>query len=156
MTSKLTLKVVLEKAIQREMESQLLYDDLGHRVNEPSAKDAFRELVRQEKGHQTLLEQYLRGALTEGALERGRVIDYKIAEHLDQPQVTPEMGLKDIFLLAANREKLSHEFYVELARIHPAGKVKILLEDLASQELAHKNRVELLFTEVAFPQTDGG
>jgi rubrerythrin len=31
-----------------------------------------------------------------------------------------------------------------------------LLEDLAAQELEHKQKVEFLFTEVAFPQTDGG
>ena len=30
------------------------------------------------------------------------------------------------------------------------------LEELAAQELEHKNRVETLYTEVAFPQTDGG
>ncbi len=35
-------------------------------------------------------------------------------------------------------------------------KVKSLLERLASQELEHKQRVEFLYTEVAFPQTNGG
>jgi rubrerythrin len=31
-----------------------------------------------------------------------------------------------------------------------------MLEQLASQELEHKRRVEFIYTEVAFPQTDGG
>ena len=66
------------------------------------------------------------------------------------------MKLKDAFLLAANREKASHELYLGLARIHPAGEVKRLLERLASQELKHKQRVEFLYAEVAFPQTNGG
>ncbi len=66
------------------------------------------------------------------------------------------MKLKDAFLLAANREKASHEFYLSLAAIHPAGEVKRLLKGLAAQELKHKQRVEFLYTEVAFPQTDGG
>ncbi len=34
--------------------------------------------------------------------------------------------------------------------------VKRLLERLASQELEHKQRVEFLYAEVAFPQADGG
>ncbi len=34
--------------------------------------------------------------------------------------------------------------------------VKRLLERLASQELEHKQRVEFLYAEVAFPQTNGG
>ena len=66
------------------------------------------------------------------------------------------MKLKDVFLLAASREKASHEFYLSLAQIHPVGEVKRLVEGLAAQELEHKQRVEFLYTEVAFPQTDGG
>jgi len=66
------------------------------------------------------------------------------------------MKLKDVFLLAANHEKASHEFYLSLARIHSTGEVKRLIERLAAQELEHKQRVEFLYTEVAFPQTNGG
>ena len=156
MDTKLTLKQVLEKGIQKEIQAQSLYYDLCHKVKEEAAQDALQKLARQEKGHQILLEQYLRGELKEGALSREQVIDYKIAEHLDQPEVFPEMKLKDVFLLAANREKASHQFYSCLAGVHPPGVLKKLLEELASQELAHKQKVEFLFTEVAFPQTDGG
>ncbi len=156
MVTQLTLKETLEKAIQKEVEARLLYLDLIQKVTEQAAKDAFRELARQEQGHQNLLEQYSRGELKEGTLGSGHAIDYKIAEHLDQAEISPDLKLKDAFLLAANREKASHEFYLGLAQIHPAGEVKRLLEDLAAQELKHKQRVEFLFTEVAFPQTDGG
>jgi len=120
------------------------------------AKDAFQELAQQEQGHQNLLEKYLRGELKGGTLSRGQVIDYKIAERLDQSEISLDMKLKDVFLLAANREKASHEFYLSLAQIHPAGEVKRLIERLAAQELEHKQRVEFLYTEVAFPQTNGG
>ncbi|MFC2045190.1 ferritin family protein [Chloroflexota bacterium] len=85
-----------------------------------------------------------------------QIIDYKIAEHFNQPEVSPRMDLKDVFMLAADREKAAHDFYLSLAEIHPLGEVKKLLADLASQEMAHKHKVEFLFTEVAFPQTDGG
>jgi len=74
----------------------------------------------------------------------------------DQAEISSDMKLKDIFILAANREKASHEFYLGLAQIHPAGEVRRLIERLAAQELAHKERVEFLYTEVAFPQTNGG
>lgn len=156
MVTQLTLKEVLEKAIQKEVEARLLYVDLSQKVNNKAAEESFQELAQQEQGHQNLLEQYRRGELKDGALSRGQVVDYKIAEHLDQPEISPEMELKEVFLLAANREKASHEFYLSLARVHPAGKVKRLLEELAAQELKHKQRVEFLYTEVAFPQTDGG
>ena len=156
MVTQLTLKEVLGKAIRKETESQLLYLELSQRVNKEAAKEAFQRLAREEQGHQRLLEQYLRGELKEGVLSHGQAIDYKIAEHLDQPAISPEMELKDVFLLAANREKASHEFYLDLARIHPRGRIRGLFEELAAQELQHKQKVEFLYTEVAFPQTDGG
>ena len=103
-----------------------------------------------------MLEQYRQGELKSGVLSQGQVIDYKIAEHFDQPEISPDMQLKDVFLLAANREMHSHKLYLALAGLHPTGEAKRLLEELASQELEHKHKVESLYTQVAFPQTDGG
>ena len=155
MATQFTLNEILEKAIQKENGSRLLYINLSQKMKDQVAKDAFQKLAQQEQGHQNLLEQYLRGEL-KGGLSRGQAVDYKIAEHVYQPEIASDMQLKDVFLLAANREMHSHELYLALAGIHPPGEAKRLLEGLASQELEHKQRVEFLYTEVAFPQTDGG
>jgi rubrerythrin len=156
MTNGLTIESVLAKAIGKEIESQELYRDLARKARDDAGRDMFRELVKVEKKHEELLRRYQCGELGEGALEKGHVIDYKIAEHLEQPPIKPGMKLDDVLLMAANREKASHEFYLGLAAAHPPGQVRTLLEELASQELEHKHRVEFLYTEVAFPQTDGG
>ena len=156
MAYQLTVRKALDKAIQKEIESQQLYQYLSEKMTDEAAQDAFSQLARQEQGHQQLLERYLRGELKGGMLNEGQVVDYKIAEHLEQPQLSLEMKLKDVFLLAANREKASHDFYLSLAQIHPDGEVKRLIEELATQELDHKQKVEFLYTEVAFPQTNGG
>jgi rubrerythrin len=152
----LTLKEVLLEAVKKELESHIMYLDLKQRVVNPSAQDALQELAQQEKTHQSILEDYLVGRLKEGALDAGVVVDYKIAEYLEQPVVSPAMELSEVFLLAANKEKRSHDLYLNLAALHPNGQVKKLLQDLASQELNHKLKVETLFNETAFPQTDGG
>jgi len=102
------------------------------------------------------LEQYRQGDFKRGTLSQGHAVDYRIADLLEQPRLFPGMNLEDVFLLAANRQKASHELYVSLAQIHPEGEVKRLLEELAEQELGHKQWVETLYTEVAFPQTNGG
>lgn len=156
MVTQFTLNEILEKAIQKEIGSRLLYIDLSQKTKTQVAKDTFQELAQQERGHQNLLEQYQQGELRTGTLSRGQAVDYKIAEYLYQPEISPDMPLKDVFLLAANREMHSHELYLALAGIHPPGEAKRLLEGLASQELEHKQRVEFLYTEVAFPQTNGG
>ena len=156
MTTRLTVQSVLEKAIEKEIEAQHLYRDLSQKMTDAAAKDAFGQLSREEKSHEELLRKYLRGEIGVGGLKKDSVLDYKIAEYLDQPEITPDMALKDTFLLAANRERASHEFYTRLAAVHPQGGVKKLLEQLAAQELEHKRKVEFLYAEVAFPQTDGG
>ena len=156
MALKFTLEEILEKAIQKEIDSQNLYRTLRNRVKDKDARDALQDLAKYEKEHQLILERYRRGELKEGALGRNDVIDYRIAEHLEQPEISPGMGLKEVFLLAANREKASHEFYLGLAEIHPQGEVRRMLERLAAQELEHKQKVEYLYNEVAFPQTSGG
>ncbi len=156
MANQLTVQGILVKAIEKEMESQHLYWDLSQKMTNEAAKNAFVQLSREEQGHENLLRKYLGGELGEGGLKKEQVLDYRIAEHLEQPKVTPSMGLRDVFLVAANREKASHAFYLSLAGVHPSGRVRSLLEQLASQELEHKRRVEFIYTEVAFPQTDGG
>jgi rubrerythrin len=156
MQKRLTVQRVLEKAIEKEIEAQRLYQGLSQKMTNDAARDAFIQLSREEEGHEQLLRKYLRGEIGSGGLHKDRVLDYKIAEYFDQPEVTPEMELKEVFLLAANREKASHEFYAALAAVHPSGGVKRLLEQLSAQELEHKQRVEFLYTEVAFPQTEGG
>ncbi len=156
MAEKMTLKSVLDIAIKKEIEAQELYLDLSKRVVEQSAINMFLELSKVEKKHENMLRDYASGKLRKGALKGDQVIDYKIAEKLEQPPIEPDMSLADVLLLAANREKASNEFYIGLAALHPPGEIKELLEELASQELEHKHRVEDLYTQVAFPQTSGG
>jgi rubrerythrin len=156
MATQCTLNHILEMAIQKEIESQHLYGELSGKVTDDAAKDVLRQLSQQEQRHKEILEQYQRGELKAGTLGQEQFIDYKIAEHFNQPEISPGMELKDVFLLAANREMRSHEFYLTLAGLHPLGEAKKLLVELASQELKHKHKVEDLYTQVAFPQTAGG
>jgi rubrerythrin len=156
MGNETTIETVLAQAIRKEIEAQELYRDLGDMAADDASRDIFRQLVAVEKRHEELLRRYERGELGEGALEKGQVVDYKIVEHLELPPIKPDMKIDQVLLLAANREKASHEFYLGLAAIHPPGQVRTLLEELASQELDHKHKVEFLYSEVAYPQTSGG
>lgn len=152
----MTLKQVLERAIQKEIEAQRLYTDLSRKVKDEEARHALQQLAREEKGHQDCLEGYLEGRIGGGALSIKQTVDYKIAEMAGKTEPSADMGPKETFLLAANREKASHALYTGLAGIHAAGEARRLLLELAAQEMEHKQRVESLYTQVAYPQTDGG
>jgi rubrerythrin len=155
-TSYSSVGEVLKTGIEREIESQRMYADLGARVVSQASRYAFSVLQNDEKHHQEILENYLKGGFTEGALDLRHVVDYRIVENLDQPGITQDMELPAVFLLAASKEKMSHDFYAGLAGLHPDGTIRQLLLKLASEELGHKQKMEAMYSEVAFPQTDGG
>ena len=156
MIENVTLNYILQKAIQKEIEAQNLYHDLSQKMENEASRDLLMQLVKAETKHEELLQKYHSGELGEEALKSEQILDYRIVEHLNQPEISPDMKLDEILLLAANREKASHEFYLGMAGEHQPGQAKTLFEELASQELEHKQKVEYLYNEVAFPQTAGG
>lgn len=155
MPEQLTMKSVLETAIDKEIEAQELYCNLSQQVENEAAKDMLMTLSGVEEKHEKLLRDYQAGKL-EGGLKAEHLVDYKIAEHFKTPPITPDMPLDQVLLLAANREKGSHDLYLGLAAEHPTGSIHDLFTELAEQELDHKHRVEEFYNEVAFPQTSGG
>ena len=84
------------------------------------------------------------------------MVDSKVVDFLGTPAFEKTMEHKDIFLYAAEREKLSYEFYNTFAELQPEGVLRELLRALANEELAHKEKVEYLYCNAAFPQTAGG
>jgi len=152
----LTIFSVIKQAIQNEEDSYNLYQRLINMVKEKDSKDTLAYLAGQEIRHKKFLENYLVGQCGEGVLDLKQSVDYRVAEYLEAPAPSEKMRPQDAFLLAANREKKSHEFYENLATMHPEGPVKDILKRLAGEELSHKEKVEYLYANTAFPQTDGG
>ena len=150
------VKAVIETAIQKEREAQAFYTDLYNLVEDTIAKDALLFLAEEEKKHEEFLRKYLRGAYGADALKLDAAIDYETAQYLAIPDIKKGMEAKDVYLVAANRELNSYNFYKNLADVHPAGNVKDLLLKMANQELKHKEKVEYLYSNTAFPQTAGG
>lgn len=152
----LTTEEILKKAIVFEEQSYSFYKHVREVVLDSMTKDTLDFLSRQELKHKEFLEQYLQGKLSETTLGLAEAHDSKIVESFPAPPLVPELLIKDTFLLAAEREKFSHEFYLNLAELHPDGEIKEIFKKLAQEELAHKEKVEYLYVNAAFPQTSGG
>jgi rubrerythrin len=151
-----TTEEILKTAINFEELSFKFYRRLQETVLDDMTKDALGFLSREELKHKEFLENYLQGKLTAKTIELSEVHDGRIVEAFQAPAAAPDLLQKDAFLLAAEREKHSHEFYLRLADIHPEGEVRELLKKLALEELSHKEKVEYLYVNAAFPQTSGG
>ncbi|MBN2568037.1 MAG: ferritin family protein [Deltaproteobacteria bacterium] len=151
-----TLDAILEIAIEKEKDAFDFYIGLSKKIKAKDVKDTLGFLAGEEKRHLEFLEEYRDGSYGPGALRLTEVVNYKVAEHLEKPDIEKDMESKDVYLVAAHRELLSYNFYQSLAGLHPDGKVKDMLSRMANEELRHKEKVEYLYSNTAFPQTAGG
>lgn len=67
-----------------------------------------------------------------------------------------QLSLRDVLDKAIQKEIESQRLYTDLSQKVKDNSARTVFQDLARQELEHKQRIESLYTEVAFPQTDGG
>ncbi len=150
------IAAVIDMAIEREVEAYNFYQDLSKKVEDPTAKESLQFLSSEEKKHKEFLEKYRQGGLGPEGLRMTEVVDYKIAEYLDKPDIKKNMESKDVYLVAAHRELNSYNFYQSLVNMHPDGNAKAVLMRMANEEKKHKEKVEYLYSNTAFPQTSGG
>lgn len=150
------IAAVIDMAIKREEEAFAFYNDLHNKVEDPSAKDSLQFLSKEEKKHKEFLVKYRQGGYGEEGLRLTEVVDNKIADYLEKPDIKKDMESKDVYLVAAHRELNSYNFYKSLADLHPEGSAKAILLRMANEEKKHKEKVEYLYSNTAFPQTAGG
>jgi rubrerythrin len=153
---KKTVAEILEMAIGREEAAYDFYMNIYDKVADTSVKDTVAFIAGEEKKHKAFLVSYRDGKYGAEALRMADVVDYKIAEYLEEPEVAEDSASEEIYLIAAHREARSHNFYLELANMHADGELKVMLTKMANEELKHKEKMEYLYANTAFPQTSGG
>jgi rubrerythrin len=150
------LATVIGMAIGREEEAFAFYQDLSQKVEDRTAIETLQYLSHEEKKHKEFLEKYRQGGYGPETLRMTDVVDYKIAEYLTSPDIQKNMESKDVYLVAAHRELNSYNFYQSLAQMHPDGNARTLFLRMANEEKKHKEKIEYLYANTAFPQTSGG
>jgi len=150
------LATIIEQAITRETEAERFYTDLATRVADPRAREDLNFLAGEEGKHRQFLEDYRAGRRSLTTFSVDQVVDYRIAEYLEEPALDSNPQPGEVYLVAAHRELNAYRFYHSLAALQPPGDAKEMLLLMAQQELRHKEKVEYLYSISAFPQTDGG
>jgi rubrerythrin len=151
-----TIADIIDRAIHREDEAYDFYMDIYHKVQDPSVKDTVEFIAKEEIKHKEFLVGYRAGDYGSNSLRMADVVDYKIAEYLEEPEVDSDSSREDVYLIASHREARSHLFYTELAGMHADSELKTMLLKMANEELKHKEKMEYLYSNAAFPQTSGG
>ena len=151
-----TVAEILDIAIRREEVAYDFYMDIYHKVDDAGVKDTVEFIAREEKKHKAFLVSYKEGKYGGDSLRMADVVEYKLAEYLEEPEISKNSSSEEVYLVAAHREGRSHQFYSELANMHNDSKLKTMLQKMANEELKHKEKMEYLYSNTAFTQTSGG
>jgi rubrerythrin len=150
------LSGVIEMAIKKEKEARAFYLNLCKKVKDKFAQDTLKYLADEEAKHAEYLKTCMAGRYCSSVLGMKDAVDHKIIEHLEKPDIRKDMNSAEVYLIAAQRELDAFNFYKTLADTYPPGDMKDLLMQMAKQEKQHKEKVEYLYNNTAFPQTSGG
>jgi rubrerythrin len=135
----LTSLEALGIAIRSEIDAQNLYEELGQRTAWPVVRGRFKQLLNEEKQHQTILEEmhsrYFPGTqikLPPSVLP----VDFRTKEKRTHRSVV------DVLELAIEEERKSREFYLDAAEQTPELSGKRMFRFLADMEYSHQMRLQ--------------
>ena len=143
------LDAIIKSAIIQEELSHEFYLRMANLVSHADTKDLFQYLAKEELEHKHFLESCF---TPKGCTLAGEAHNAHLAELLKAPAITEVMSPKEALVVAMKREEGSHRFYQTLAGLQPPGEVRAFLEKMAQVELSHKEKMEYLYDNVAFPE----
>jgi rubrerythrin len=143
------LDAVIHSAIAQEDISHEFYSRLAKLVSHAETKDTLAFLAQEELEHKAFLQKCLTPA---GCTLAGQAHNAHLAELLKAPAIDEGMTPKEALVVAMKREEGAYNFYKALAALQPPGEIRAFLEHMANVELTHKEKVEYLYNNAAFPE----
>jgi rubrerythrin len=139
------LTELINFAIQEEIKANKLYTDASQKIEDKSAQEMLKDMAEMEKGHEAKLR-----ALKEGRVEKieaEKVQDLKIGNYLADVELRVNSTIQEILIYAIKSEMKAFDLYTDLSRVIVDADKKALLAGLASEELKHKNSLEVLYDD---------
>lgn len=143
-------KKIMLQAIDNEIEAYTFYRTVSDKAKDKKLKDLFDELAKDEAKHKFTLEGFLTKAPEK--LHFSTSQDYKVADAIPTPPLTPDLKPIDGIVIAIKKELEAMQMYTQLANTSTDEDQKNIFLELASMERGHKNRLEDIYTNMAFPE----
>ncbi len=135
-----SIQGVIEFALEKEAESEGLYQILARQSDSARAAEIFNELAVEESKHHRALTHLDSDHIS--SIKVGDIADLKISDYLKDVSYSPDMTYQDILVFAMKNEEHSHSLYEGLAAHAEDPELKGIFEFLAKQEARHKLRLE--------------
>jgi rubrerythrin len=143
------LEAIIKSAITQEEMSHAFYQRLAGLVSHPETKDTLEYLAKEELEHKAFLQSCFS---PHGCTLAGEAQNVHLAEMLEAPAISDDLSPKEALVIAAKREEGAYHFYQALAALQPPGEIQAFLDKMAKVELQHKEKVEYLYDNAAFPE----
>jgi rubrerythrin len=143
-------KEIIKQAIANEVEARKFYEDAANTLQDAYLKKLFLSLADEEKKHRDILTQIYTSNTIERYFTETR--DYKVAETMDEPELSMDMQPADAFALAMKKEEAAMKQYTEMANLCDDAEKRQVFLDLAAMERDHKLKMEAAFTDVGYPE----
>lgn len=141
---------IFDLAIGREEDAHRFYLALADRVRNASTKETFQSLAKDELAHKAMLTVLKNDPELQSKLKPSP--NYHVAETEAEPPVSSDMPLRDALALAMKKEQQAVTFYHGLAAVATDDATRKLFENLMNMELGHKNKLEAMFVDIAYPE----
>jgi len=143
-------KKIISSAIKAEVEANKFYSSVSKKAKDASIKKLFADLAAEETAHKITLKGYLAKGAEE--IHFSESADYKVADELPTPPLTPDLKPVDGLVIAIKKELEAMQMYTQLAKVSADKAQKKIFLELASMERGHKKKLEDVYTNMAFPE----
>ncbi len=144
-----TIEDALKTGVEMEQESYNLYMETAKKSTRPGAKEFLVKLAEDEKRHR---EYFLKGLENPEDVQvrtlKDEIIDLKITDRLVNVPINPDSSYQQILIFAAQREKATHDFYVQIGLSLKDTELGRMFSTFAKEELYHKYLIEREYDDV--------
>ena len=144
-------KQVISDAIQSEIDARTFYEKVSQGIKNDYLKGIFANFAKEEGKHEVILTKVLNQEKVSTAVFNCDK-DFKVAETVEMPEVTPDMDLKSAIAVAMKNEEVAMKKYSALAANCEDAELRQVFLDLAAMERDHKFKMEESFVGVAYPE----
>lgn len=143
-------KEIIKAAIANEVEARKFYEDAAKTLKDPFLKKLFASLAEEEKRHRDILTTIYTSNTVDRYFSETR--DYKVAETVDEPELSMDMQPAQAFALAMKKEAAAMQQYTEMAAMCLDEDKRQVFLDLAAMERDHKLKMESAFVDIGYPE----
>lgn len=148
-----TIEKALQTGAEMELESYTLYTKTAETSKYPGAKKLLTEIAADEMRHR---EYFLKGLENPAEIKvrtlQEKIPDLKITDRLVKVPLDPKADYPTILVFAAQREKATHDFYVQIARKFKDTEWGKMFNNFATEELRHKYLLEKEYDDVVLAE----